>query len=345
MALIYYGLLTACASTLGISCSPHTLWKFYLILTQAVSVTMIGAWYHILDLKQKVYILLNASIFWFLILVGFIIPESVLFGENTYFRQVVFSYGDEMRMIETGWTLWRLILDFTILVFVISTLLLLMKKINSISFRALVIYFSGLGIVILAALWDQLVDMGQIQSTYILPFAFFLLFIITIFIPIVNFINETIYQRNIIEQEKKWRDLINEAEVIVVGLNRMGHVEFVNPYFCKLTGFEKDEIIGKDWFEFFIPPTDYFNVQGAFVEILAYEFHPTYVNPILTKYESQKMIRWFNVRTRDASGIITGSLSIGVDVSEEKKEKEILQKKLKEAENLIHKLNEKTHNT
>ncbi|MCK7460848.1 MAG: PAS domain-containing protein [Sphingobacterium sp.] len=125
---------------------------------------------------------------------------------------------------------------------------------------------------------------------------------------------------------------------MVVGLNRMGHVEFVNPFFFELTGYKEDEVIGKDWFEFFIPPKEYYNVQGAFIEILTYEFHPDYLNPILTKNKEEKMIRWFNVRTTTQQGKISGSLSIGIDMTRDTLEKESLLKKLKEAEHLITKL-------
>jgi PAS domain S-box-containing protein len=162
-----------------------------------------------------------------------------------------------------------------------------------------------------------------------------------IFIPFIIFIRSTITQQNFILQEKRWQNLINQAELIVVDLNRMGVVESINPYFYTLTGFSEEEVVGKDWFEFFIPPKEYYNVQGAFVEILAYEFHPYYENLIFTKNKEEKMIRWYNVRTRDKSGTITGSLSIGVDISDDIKEKEAIRRKLKEAENLIIMLNEK----
>jgi len=303
---------------------------------------MLGALYHILKDNRKVYILINASIFWLLILISFIVPDNVLFGDNPSVFRLSLSKGDELLMIDTGFTWWRALMDLTLLVFAISSFLLLLKRLDFISFRTTVILFAGIGFVIMAAIWDQFVDLGQIQETYMLPFAIFLLYIILIFIPFVFFIKEIFNQQNIIEQEKKWRNLINEAEIIVVGLNRMGHVEFVNPYFFELTGFSKEEVMGKDWFEFFIPPSDNYKVQGAFVEILAYEFHPHYLNPILTKHKGQKMIRWYNVRNLDAAGKITGSLSVGIDMTEDSKEKQLLLKKLKEAENLISRLNEKT---
>jgi PAS domain S-box-containing protein len=137
------------------------------------------------------------------------------------------------------------------------------------------------------------------------------------------------------QQEKKFRNLVNDADIIVVGLNRMGNVEFINPFFLELTGYQEDEVIGKDWFEFFIPPNESYNVQGAFIEALVSDFHPYYENPVLTKSKEEKMIRWYNVRTRDQNENIIGSLSIGVNITEDLREKQDIVRKLKAAEELI----------
>jgi PAS domain S-box-containing protein len=248
-------------------------------------------------------------------------------------------------LIGNGFTYWRAIKDLTILVLVISAFLVLFKKLNDVSFRTIAWLFGGVGIVLFAAVFDQCIDLGQIQSVYMLPFAIFTFYIFLIFIPFNMFIRETITLQNIVLQEKRWQNLINQADLIVVDLNRMGVVESINPFFYTLTGFSEEEVIGKDWFEFFIPPKEYYNVQGTFVEVLESEFHPQYLNPILTKNKEEKMIRWFNIRTHDQHGKIKGSLSIGVDVSEETKEKKNLLKKLNEAEKLIKELNKKTNNS
>lgn len=310
-----YFILVLCSTSFGIHCSPSTLLRYQLIFYQAVAICMLGVIFHLLKEQRKQYILLNILIIGLFLLISLIIPDNILFGENAISRRLVLPHGDNVLMIDTGFTWWRTIVDLTILMFTFSAFLLLVKMLDYISFRIIILLFSGLGVILLAAIYDQLVDLGQINSTYMLPYAIFIFYIILIFIPFVFFIKEIIDQQNIILQEKKWRNLVNEAEIIVVGLNRMGHVEFINPYFFELTGYQQDEVLGNDWFEFFIPPKDYYNVQGTFIEILEFEFHPKYLNPILTKSKEEIMIQWFNVRTRNHKGEITGSLSIGVEVS------------------------------
>ena len=226
----------------------------------------------------------------------------------------------------------------TVLVFVVTAFVLLLKKLNDVSFRTLAILYAALGIVLLAAIYDQMIDLGYIRSPYSHPFAYFILYIILTFVPFVFFVTESIRHRDMLEQEKRLQTLIDKSDLIIVSLNRMGIVETVNPFFFRLTGYSEEEVIGKDWFEFFIPPKEYYAVQGTFVEILEYEFHPQYINPILTKNKEEKLIKWFNIRTLNPKEKITGSMSIGIDLTNEIREKENLEKKLKEAELLLARL-------
>jgi len=130
MAFLYFGLLVLCSSSLGLSCSPFNLMRYYLVLTQAVLVTMLGTLYHLLQVKQKIYILFNATIFIFLILLSIFTPDEYLFGDNASIRQISLHYGGEIRMIDTGLTLWRILMDLTILVFVVSFILLMVKNVR-----------------------------------------------------------------------------------------------------------------------------------------------------------------------------------------------------------------------
>jgi PAS domain S-box-containing protein len=332
---INFSILVVCSTSFGINCPPFILFRIQLILNQAVSICMLGVIYYLMKEDRKIFLFIIIVIFGLFILVCLFIPDTILFGENAASRRMSLLNGDSILMITTGLTIWRVLNDLTILLLVFSASLIIIKRMGNISTWTIVILFSGLGIIMLAALFDHLVDHGDISSIYMFPFALFTLYIILILLPYDDILKEISDRQNIIQQEIKWCQLIKEAEVIVVHLDRMGHVLYINPYFYKLTGFHEDEVLGKDWFEFFIPSKDHYKVQGAFVEILNSEFHPHYLNPILTVNKEEKMISWFNVRSRNHLGNITGSLSIGVDVTYETTEKENLFKKLAEAESLI----------
>ncbi|MHB8842384.1 MAG: PAS domain-containing protein, partial [Candidatus Aquicultor sp.] len=55
------------------------------------------------------------------------------------------------------------------------------------------------------------------------------------------------------ESERRFRTLLEEVPLIAVSLDIQGRITFVNDFLLNLTGWDKDEVIGKDWFDTFIP--------------------------------------------------------------------------------------------
>ncbi|WP_392408366.1 PAS domain S-box protein [Chlorogloeopsis fritschii PCC 9212] len=118
------------------------------------------------------------------------------------------------------------------------------------------------------------------------------------------------------EAERRWRSLLENVRLVVVGLDRNGKVEYVNPYFLELTGYTQQEVIGKDWFENFIPRYQKQPIEKCFQEVLEQNFHPHYQNPILTKSGEERLIAWNNTLLRDLQGDAIGTMSIGEDITE-----------------------------
>ena len=119
--------------------------------------------------------------------------------------------------------------------------------------------------------------------------------------------------------ERRLRTLFETVNLIVLGLDREARVDYVNPYFSKLTGYPLDEIVGKAWFEKFVPVRDRKEMRGVFLDVLEREFHPHYQSTILTHSGEERMIAWHNTVLRDEHGTATGTLSIGEDVTEHRR--------------------------
>jgi PAS domain S-box-containing protein len=120
------------------------------------------------------------------------------------------------------------------------------------------------------------------------------------------------------EAERRWRSLLENVQLVVVNLDRFGKVEYINPFFLELTGYNQEEVIGQDWFANFLPQTEKQQVEKCFLELLAQEFHPYYQNAILTKSGQEKAIAWNNTLLHNAQGEIIGTTSIGEDITERK---------------------------
>lgn len=100
-----------------------------------------------------------------------------------------------------------------------------------------------------------------------------------------------------------------------VGLDTNGIVKYVNPYLLTVTGYTRDELIGKNWFETVIPKQLQLNITSTFADIIAKGTDTRYENAILTKTGEIRQVSWTNAVLKDASGKPAGTLSIGEDVT------------------------------
>jgi PAS domain S-box-containing protein len=129
-----------------------------------------------------------------------------------------------------------------------------------------------------------------------------------------------------LNSEHPFYELFENVNLIAVFLDLKGKVVYCNSYMSTLTGYGQEELIGSDWFGLMVPEavpeTKEVFLKGLKTGKIANHFE----NPILTKSGKQYDIFWNNTILRDTSGSITGTASIGENITErkvaEKREKE-----------------------
>jgi PAS domain S-box-containing protein len=118
------------------------------------------------------------------------------------------------------------------------------------------------------------------------------------------------------EAERRWRSLLDNVYLVVVGLDQKGKVEYANRCFLELVGYSKAEVIGQDWFETFLPTHQQKQMQNNFTELWSQEFNTHHNHVILTKSGEERVIAWNNTVLQDLKGAVIGTLSIGEDITE-----------------------------
>ena len=114
-------------------------------------------------------------------------------------------------------------------------------------------------------------------------------------------------------------NLIETANVMIISLDKHGKIMRFNNFSEKLTGYTKEEVIGKSWFKLFIPKKDRKDIPRIFRSVLNQMIdHSTHENPIITKNNDERLISWNNTVLKNKKGHITGVLSIGSDITDEK---------------------------
>ena len=123
--------------------------------------------------------------------------------------------------------------------------------------------------------------------------------------------------------------LLDATTDILLILNSRGEVSFINQKGCELLGYTKNEIVGKNWFECFLPRKIRKKASNVFQSLIKGEIKKDhlYVNPVLSRNKEERLIEWHNSLIRDQQGQIIGTLSSGMDITEQKRVQEDLQKR------------------
>lgn len=122
---------------------------------------------------------------------------------------------------------------------------------------------------------------------------------------------------NAIASERRYKELLENIELISVILDTNGNILFCNQYLLSLTGWTYNEVINKNWFELFIPE-DIINVlkDEVFDNLISGKVEKFYENDILTKNGDRRSIAWSNSILTDVSGNNIGVSSIGQDITD-----------------------------
>ncbi len=117
------------------------------------------------------------------------------------------------------------------------------------------------------------------------------------------------------ESERRFREMLENVEMIALTLDKKGAVTFCNDYLLKVTGWRREEAIGADWFTKFIPASP--ELKELFFSTLeAGTVPPHHENSIVTRDGAIREIVWNNTMLRDGTGNIIGTASLGEDVTE-----------------------------
>jgi len=128
------------------------------------------------------------------------------------------------------------------------------------------------------------------------------------------------------EEMAKAQQYLDVAGTMFVAIDTAGVVTLINQRGCEIIGYGAEDIVGKNWFDNFIPArlrAELLPVSKKLLagEIEAAEYHES---PVLTKSGEEKLIAWHNTILRDRQGDIVGYLSSGNDITERKQAEENL---------------------
>ena len=129
------------------------------------------------------------------------------------------------------------------------------------------------------------------------------------------------------ESEEKYKELVENANSIIIKMDREGRITFFNEFAQKFFGYSEAEIIGKTAIDSIVPRVE--STGRDMVEMLAniYEDPDMYsinINENIKRNGERVWVEWYNRTLLDKQGNKSGHIAIGTDITERKLASEVL---------------------
>jgi diguanylate cyclase (GGDEF)-like protein/PAS domain S-box-containing protein len=121
------------------------------------------------------------------------------------------------------------------------------------------------------------------------------------------------------ESERRFSDLLQNVEMISMMLDCEGRITFCNDYLLRLTGWRREEVMGRNWFDHFVPP-ELHGIKAVFAGVIRDQPHAWHhENEILTRPGERRLIRWNTSVLRSGADDVIGIAGIGEDITEQRR--------------------------
>ena len=133
-------------------------------------------------------------------------------------------------------------------------------------------------------------------------------------------------EKQLREEKERSRKYFDVAGTIMIVINPEQKVILVNKRGCEILGYRDDEILGRNWFDTFLPGRVREKTRVTFEQLISGEAGLMEYNEnlVLTKSGQERIIDWHNVAVTDSQGNIVEVLASGMDITERKRVEEAL---------------------
>nr|WP_315203656.1 EAL domain-containing protein [uncultured Albidiferax sp.] len=120
------------------------------------------------------------------------------------------------------------------------------------------------------------------------------------------------------ESNRRFSDMLGHLELVSQMLDCEGRFTYCNDYLLRLTGWQREEVMGREFFGMFLADAPDAG-RARFAALLAEQPGMTHFeSEIQTRQGARRLIRWNHTLLRAACGQVVGIASIGEDITDQR---------------------------
>ena len=127
-------------------------------------------------------------------------------------------------------------------------------------------------------------------------------------------------RQDLVESERRLRATLENAQLLAMGLALDGTITLCNDHMLNLTGWQREAVLGRSYFQLFLPPEARQAVADRYLASYQFGADPLFnQNEILAGPRGRRLVQWNSTLLRDRDGAVIGTLSLGEDITDQKR--------------------------
>jgi diguanylate cyclase (GGDEF)-like protein/PAS domain S-box-containing protein len=124
------------------------------------------------------------------------------------------------------------------------------------------------------------------------------------------------------ESDRRFREILERVQLIAVMVDHTGVITFCNDHLLLLTGWTREELLGRNWYDVFPHPSEADRRERFLQAVENGVLGPSDETTILTRDGDELIITCNDMLLRDSSGRVIGMTSISEDITERRRAEE-----------------------
>jgi PAS domain S-box-containing protein len=132
-------------------------------------------------------------------------------------------------------------------------------------------------------------------------------------------------EENLRESQRRFHDMLENVHLAAVIRDMRGKVIYCNEFLLRLTGYRRDEVVDREWFDLFIPAETREAVRKNWrTMVTSGKTALHFENEILTRQGDRRLMAWNDTLLFDSEGKVIAGAAIGNDITERRKAEKML---------------------